>query len=234
MAKDPFEQFAIPPEMRAFAEQSVAQARKAVDGFIEATNKAVGQMQGHAQAAHSSAAEIAHKSMTYAEQNVAATFDFAQKLLTRQGCGGGDGPAVAISQPPDAGAVDPGPGSRPKCRQDRGRGGQAEIQAVNLAACWRRSSKITIFSNICLSLCIAIISVAMHQKNCYLSFWKCPGLDIDNSRRSAAGSRHVRQRATGGEAKSKKVLRERDSPRATSKTKEKCHGGSHTPPPPRK
>src|SRR5580704_13113068 len=77
MTKDPFEQFAIPPEMRAFAEQSVAQARKAVDGFIEATNKAVGQMQGHAQAAH-----IAHKSMTYAEQNVAATFDFAQKLLT--------------------------------------------------------------------------------------------------------------------------------------------------------
>ena len=81
MAKDPFEQFAIPPEMRAFAEQSVAQARKAVDGFIEATNKAMGQMQGHAQAAHSSAAEIAHKSMTYAEQNVAASFDFAQKLL---------------------------------------------------------------------------------------------------------------------------------------------------------
>jgi phasin len=82
MAKDPFEQFAIPPEMRAFAEQSVAQARKAVDGFIEATNKAMGQMQGHAQAAHSSAAEIAHKSMSYAEQNVAATFDFAQKLLS--------------------------------------------------------------------------------------------------------------------------------------------------------
>jgi hypothetical protein len=39
--------------------------------------------------------------------------------------------------------------------------------------------------------------------------------------------RHVRQRATGGEAKSKKVLREWDSPRATSKTKEKCHGGRH-------
>ena len=29
MAKDPFEQFAIPPEMRTFAEQSVAQARQA-------------------------------------------------------------------------------------------------------------------------------------------------------------------------------------------------------------
>jgi phasin len=81
MAKDPFEQFAIPNEMRAFAEQSVTQARKAFEGFIEAANKAMGQMQGQAQAAHSSASEIAHKSMTYAEQNVAATFEFAQKLM---------------------------------------------------------------------------------------------------------------------------------------------------------
>ncbi len=41
----------------------------------------MGQIQGHAQAAQSGATEIAHKSMTYAEQNVAATFDFAQKLM---------------------------------------------------------------------------------------------------------------------------------------------------------
>jgi phasin len=81
MAKDPFEQFQIPTEMRAFAEQSMAQARKAFDGFIQAANQAVGQMQGRAQAAHSSASEIAQKSMSYAEKNVAATFDFAQKLM---------------------------------------------------------------------------------------------------------------------------------------------------------
>jgi phasin len=81
MAKEPFEQFAIPNEVRAFAEQSVAQARKAVDGFIQAANKAMGQMHGHTQAAQSGATEIAHKSMAYAEQNVAATFDFAQKLM---------------------------------------------------------------------------------------------------------------------------------------------------------
>ena len=42
MAKDPFEQFAIPTEMRAFVEQSVTQARQAFDGFIEAANKAMG------------------------------------------------------------------------------------------------------------------------------------------------------------------------------------------------
>jgi phasin len=81
MAKDPFEQFAIPSELRSFAEQSVAQARKAFEGFIQAANQAVGHMHGQAQAAHSGASEIAHKSMEYAEQNVAATFDFAQKLM---------------------------------------------------------------------------------------------------------------------------------------------------------
>jgi phasin len=81
MAKDPYEQFAIPNELRSFAEQSVTQARKAFEGFIQAANQAVGQMQGRAEAAHSGASEIAHKSMEYAEKNVAATFDFAQKLM---------------------------------------------------------------------------------------------------------------------------------------------------------
>jgi len=81
MAKDPFEPFAIPNEIRTLAEQSVAQARKAFDGFMEAANRAMGQMQGHAQTARSTAHDIAHKSMGYAEQNVAATFDFAQKLM---------------------------------------------------------------------------------------------------------------------------------------------------------
>ena len=81
MAKDPFEPFAVPSEMRAFFEQSVTQARKALDGFIEAANKAMGQLHGQAQAAQSGASEIAHKSMGYAEQNVAATFEFAQKLM---------------------------------------------------------------------------------------------------------------------------------------------------------
>jgi phasin len=81
MAKDPFEQFAIPTELRAFAEQSVEQARKAFDGFIDAANQAMGQFQGRAQAAQSSASAIAHKSLSYAEQNVAASFDFAQKLM---------------------------------------------------------------------------------------------------------------------------------------------------------
>jgi phasin len=81
MAKEPFEQFAMPNEVRAFVEQSVAQARTAFDGIVQAANQAVSQWQGHAEAARAGASEIAHKSMAYAEQNMAASFDFAQKLM---------------------------------------------------------------------------------------------------------------------------------------------------------
>jgi hypothetical protein len=81
MAKEPFEQFALPNEVRAFVEQSVAQARSAFDGIANAATQAVSLWQGQAHAARAGASEIAHKSTAYAEQNMAATFDFAQKLM---------------------------------------------------------------------------------------------------------------------------------------------------------
>ena len=81
MAKEPFEQFAMPNEVRAFVEQSVAQARSAFDGIANAATQAVSHWQGQAHAARAGASEIAHKSMAYAEQNMASTFDFAQKLM---------------------------------------------------------------------------------------------------------------------------------------------------------
>ncbi len=81
MAKDPFQPFAMPNEIRAFVEQSVAHARSTFDGFIQAANKAMGQLEGRAEAARGGASEIAHKSMAYAEQNMAATFEFAEKLM---------------------------------------------------------------------------------------------------------------------------------------------------------
>ena len=62
MASDPFEPFSVPPEIRAFAENSVTQARQAFEGFVEAANKAVGQFQGHAQAARKAAPPRSHTS----------------------------------------------------------------------------------------------------------------------------------------------------------------------------
>ena len=81
MAKEPFEQFAMPDEVRAFVEQSVSQARTAFDGIAQAANQAVAQWKGQAEAARAGASEIAHKSMAFAEQNMSSTFDFAQKLM---------------------------------------------------------------------------------------------------------------------------------------------------------
>jgi len=81
MAKEPFEQFGMPTEMRAFVEQSVTQAKHAFDGFVQAANQAMGQFHGQAQAARGGAAEFAQKSMSYAEQNMAATFEFAERLM---------------------------------------------------------------------------------------------------------------------------------------------------------
>ncbi|HXL66856.1 MAG TPA: phasin [Xanthobacteraceae bacterium] len=81
MAKEPFEQFAMPDEVRAFVEQSVSQARTAFDGIAQAANQAVSQWKGQAEAARAGASEIAHKSMAFAELNMSSTFDFAQKLM---------------------------------------------------------------------------------------------------------------------------------------------------------
>jgi phasin len=81
MTKDPMSNFEIPPEMRQIAEQSVEQAKKAVDGFISAAHQAVGAIEGHAVAAQAGAKDVGRKAMTFAEQNVASSFDFAQKLV---------------------------------------------------------------------------------------------------------------------------------------------------------
>jgi len=47
--------FEIPSEMRQMAEQSVQQAKKAVDGFIAAAQQAVGTLEGQAAAAQAGA-----------------------------------------------------------------------------------------------------------------------------------------------------------------------------------
>jgi phasin len=75
------DRFEIPPEMRAFAEKSVEQAKQAFDGFISATHNAVTAFEGHAESARKGAKHVTEKAMNFAEQNVAASFDFAQKLL---------------------------------------------------------------------------------------------------------------------------------------------------------
>jgi len=73
--------YEVPPEMREFAEKSVEQARKAIDGFIGAARKTADTIESSAATAQSSGKEIASKTFSYAEQNIAAAFDLAQRLV---------------------------------------------------------------------------------------------------------------------------------------------------------
>jgi phasin len=67
--------------MRAFAEKSVEQARQAFDGFISAAHHAVNTLEGQAHNARQGAKDVTDKAMTFAEQNVASSFEFAQQLV---------------------------------------------------------------------------------------------------------------------------------------------------------
>jgi len=80
MANEPWN-FEVPTQMRQFAEQSVEQARKAVDGFMTAAQKAVATTEAQAATAQSGARDVGAKAMSFAEQNIANSFEFAQKLI---------------------------------------------------------------------------------------------------------------------------------------------------------
>jgi phasin len=73
--------FEVPREMRSLAEQSVQQARQAFDTFISAAQTAASNIEGQAHAAQAGAKDVRQKAMAFAEQNVATSFEFAEKLV---------------------------------------------------------------------------------------------------------------------------------------------------------
>lgn len=81
MAIDPMKSFQVPNEMRKFAEQSVEQARQAFDSFMTATSKAVSDIEGRATAASSGVRDVSSRAVNMAQRNIAASFEFAQKLV---------------------------------------------------------------------------------------------------------------------------------------------------------
>jgi len=81
MAKDPTQHFEIPTDMRAFAEKSVEQARKAFDTFISAAQGAASALEQQAAVVRSGSEDMRQRAMSFAEQNVNASFEFAQRLV---------------------------------------------------------------------------------------------------------------------------------------------------------
>ena len=84
MSTDKLPNFEIPAEIRQLAEQSVEQAKKAVDGFINAAQQAVDALEGHAAAAQAGAKGVGRRAMSFAEENVASSFAFDEKLVRAQ------------------------------------------------------------------------------------------------------------------------------------------------------
>jgi phasin len=75
--------YQIPTEVRDFAEKSVEQARKAFEGFSDAAHKALAAVESASATfpVPAGAKDIGAKALTYAEANVKAAFDHAQKLV---------------------------------------------------------------------------------------------------------------------------------------------------------
>ena len=81
MSDDGRDSFAIPKDMRAMAEASFDQARKAFDKFMESAKTAAGNAEERRDSVRAGAREIGTKAVSYAEKNVQASLDYAQSLL---------------------------------------------------------------------------------------------------------------------------------------------------------
>ncbi len=73
--------FEIPEQMRDVADKSVGQARKAFEQFLDATQKAMANAETSAKSVSEGAADMSRQSLAYVEENIAASFDLAQRLV---------------------------------------------------------------------------------------------------------------------------------------------------------
>ena len=74
--------FQVSADIRAIAERSVEQARQAFDGFIGAAQHAVDMF---GETAGKGAKDIAEKAVTFAEKDMAISFEFARQLVQARG-----------------------------------------------------------------------------------------------------------------------------------------------------
>jgi hypothetical protein len=76
------DKFEIPNTMRDFAETSVEQARKAFDEYLAAAQKAMGGFGTSAASAQESVRSLGEDAISFAEENMAANFDFAKQMVS--------------------------------------------------------------------------------------------------------------------------------------------------------
>ena len=73
--------FNIPDQLRQAAEQSVQQAKKAVEQFMDATQTAVAKAEGSSKMLPQSVVDVNLQALAFIEENLAASFELAQNLV---------------------------------------------------------------------------------------------------------------------------------------------------------
>lgn len=73
--------FEIPQNMKDMAEAGFDQARKAFENFMSAAQKTASQFEDQGAAAQASAKELSGKAVGFAEANIKASLDYAERLL---------------------------------------------------------------------------------------------------------------------------------------------------------
>ena len=81
MSEQGREHFEIPKDMRAAAEASFDQARKAFEKFVSTAQATADTIKERGATVRAGAKDIGAKAISYAEKNVQAALDYAQSLL---------------------------------------------------------------------------------------------------------------------------------------------------------
>jgi phasin len=81
MSDEGRDRFEIPNDMRSVAEAGFEQARKAFESFLSGAQQTASSMEGRGEAVRSSVREISSKAISYAQHNMTASLDYAEKLV---------------------------------------------------------------------------------------------------------------------------------------------------------
>jgi hypothetical protein len=94
--------FEIPKEMRSMAEANFEQARKTFEKFLDSAKETAGTMAERNETMRAGAKDISAKAIGYAETNVQASLDYAERLLHAKDLPRGDAVARRVRAGADA------------------------------------------------------------------------------------------------------------------------------------
>lgn len=81
MSDEGRERFEIPKEMRSMAEAGVEQARKAFEGLLNTAQQTAASIEDRRETARAGAKDVSNKAIAFAQANVQASLDYAQKVV---------------------------------------------------------------------------------------------------------------------------------------------------------